>query len=294
MQIDLFTEAETTWSSPDSIKPVLPAGMGSLRVLFAGEESQECTKAFRLLGHEAFSCDFKDCSGGKPEWHIKGNMKFAIAEHDWDMVFFFTDCTFITCSAEWAYKGPPYHQKVKPGTLVGKERIKARNNALQFICDILNLCERKGIKKYGFENPVGVIPKRIFRYYDEMTKQRSWRVFPSSLKTGMLEASQYIQPYEFGDDASKKTGLWLFGLPLLQPTGYADFKRYKCKCGNVFGAEYGKYGCCETAAKPLWGNQTDSGQNNISPCKNRAELRSKTYPGIASAMAMQWGGNACR
>lgn len=274
---------------------LLPAGMGSLRVLFAGEESQECTKAFRLLGHEAFSCDLKDCSGGKPEWHIKGCMKQAIRNNDWDMVFFFPDCTFITCSAEWAYKEPPYHQKVKPGTLVGKERIKARNDALQFICDILNLCEQKGIKMYGFENPVGVIPKRIFRYYNETTKQRIWKVFPSSLNAGGLEASQYIQPYEFGDDASKKTGLWLFGLPLLQSTGYVDFKRYKCKCGNVFSSEYGKYGCCpEYAAKPLFGNQTDSGQNNISPCENRAELRSKTYPGIAAAMAMQWGGNARR
>lgn len=251
--------------------PILPAGMASLRVLFAGEESQECTNAFRLLGHEAFSCDFKDCSGGHPEWHIKGDMKFAIANQNWDMVFFFPDCTFITCSAECSYKEPPYHQKVKPGTLVGKERIKARNNALQFICDILNLCEKKGIKMYGFENPVGVIPKRIFKHYDEMTKQESWRVSPTTLNFGGLEASQYIQPYQFGDDASKKTGLWLFGLPLLKGTKFIEPRIVE--------------------GKKRWGNQTDSGQNNISPCENRAELRSKTYPGIASALAMQWGGN---
>lgn len=253
---------------------LLPAGMGSLNVLFAGEESQACTKAFRQLGHNAFSCDLKDCSGGNPEWHIKGNMKFAIAENNWDMVFFFPDCTYITCSAEWAYKEPPYHQKVKPGTLVSKARVEARENALQFICDILNLCERKGVKRYGFENPVGVIPKRIFRYYDELTGKISWRVFPSNLNFGGLEATQYIQPYQFGDDASKKTGLWLFGLEPLKETSFIQPRIVN--------------------GKKRWGNQTDSGQNNISPCENRAELRSKTYPGIATAMAMQWGGNACR
>ena len=232
-----------------------------MKILFAGEESQACTKEFRNKGHEAFSCDLKDCSGGKPEWHIKGCMKIAIANNEWDAVFFFPDCTYITCSAEWAYKEPPYHQEVKPGTLVGEARIKAREEALQFVCDILNLCEKKGIQKYGFENPVGVIPKRISRH-----NQGRWQVSPS---INGLKASQYIQPYQFGDDASKKTGLWLFGLHPLKPTKFIAPRIID--------------------GKNRWGNQTDSGQNNISPCENRAELRSKTYPGIAAAMAAQWG-----
>jgi len=240
-----------------------------MRVLFAGEESQTCTIAFREKGHEAFSCNLKDCSGGHPEWHIKGCMKDAIKNDYWDMVFFFPDCTFITCSAEWAYKEPPYHQKVKPGTLVGKEQISARNDALQFICDILNLCERMQIKMYGFENPVGVIPKRIFRYYGEWNGRESWKVSPYPLRNGGLEASQYIQPYQFGDDASKKTGLWLFNLPKLKPTTFIQPK--------IIGG------------KRRWANQTDSGQNKLSPSDSRAELRSKTYPGIAAAMASQWG-----
>ena len=239
------------------------------RILLAGEESQAICKEFREYGFQAFSCDFKDCSGGNPEWHIKGDMRFIISDNIWDMVIFFPDCTYITCSAEWAYKNPPYHQKVKPETLVGIYRIEAREKALQFICDILNLCERKDIKHYGFENPVGVIQKRIFKYYDEQTKQTSWRVFPRELNAGGLEASQYIQPYQFGEDASKKTGLWLFGLPKLTPTRYIE-PRY-------------------VDGKPRWGNQTDSGQNKLSPGSNRAELRSKTYPGIAQAIAAQWG-----
>ena len=93
----------------------------------------------------------------------------------------------------------------------------------------------------------------------------------------------------------KKTCLWLKGLPKLEPTKIADFKKYRCKCGNIFDVDAGKYGCCpDYAAKPLWDNQTKSGQNKLPPSKDRAKLRSKTYPGIAAAMAMQWGGNACR
>lgn len=232
-----------------------------MKILFAGEESQECTRAFRGLGHAAFSCDLKDCSGGHPEWHIKGDMRDEISGYPWDIVFFFPDCTYITCSAEWAYKPPPYHQKIREGTLVGGERIRARNEALQFICDILNQCESSGVRKYGFENPVGVIPKRIFR------DQGKWCVSSTPILEG-LEATQYIQPYQFGDDASKKTGLWLFGLPPLKPSAFIEPRVVN--------------------GKMRWANQTDMGQNKLSPSKERAMLRSKTYPGIAKAMAYQW------
>jgi hypothetical protein len=71
-----------------------------MKILLGCEEWQAVTIELRKLGHEAYSCDFKDCSGGKPEWHIKGDVKIAISSNDWDMVFFFPDCTFITCSAE--------------------------------------------------------------------------------------------------------------------------------------------------------------------------------------------------
>lgn len=126
------------------------------------------------------------------------------------------------------------------------------------------------IAKIAIENPIGILSKAI------------------------RKPEQIIQPWQFGHAESKATCLWLKGLPILQPTKYAEWSRYRCRCGNVFEAELGKYGCCDTPAKPLWGNQTKSGQNNLPPSKDRWKIRSATYPGIAAAMAMQWGGNACR
>lgn len=224
-----------------------------MKIIVGCEESQAVTIELRKLGHEAYSCDLKTCSGGFPEWHIQadifevlGAIKFYTSDNkphlisEWDMGIFFPDCTYLTCSAEWAYKEPPYHQKLKEGTLFGKKRIEARKEAIQFVKDLYNC----GIKKVAIENPVGVLSS-LFR-----------------------KPNQVIQPFMFGDDASKKTCLWLKGLPELKQTGYV-----KPRMANN---------------KPRWGNQTDSGQNKLPPSKNRAELRSKTFPGIAKAMAEQW------
>jgi hypothetical protein len=101
---------------------------------------------------------------------------------------------------------------------------------------------------------------------------------------------QIIQPYEFGEDASKATCLWLKGLPLLRPTKFIE-PRMVC-CGMVLPSEVGKYGCpnCfgDNTAKPRWENQTDSGQNKLTPSENRWKERARTYPGIADAIARQW------
>ena len=86
------------------------------------------------------------------------------------------------------------------------------------------------------------------------------------------KSDQIVQPYEYGDDASKQTCLWLNRLPLLQPTRYVAPRWVD--------------------GKPRWSNQTDSGQNKLPPSDDRAKLRSKTYPGIADAMATQWGHGA--
>lgn len=102
------------------------------------------------------------------------------------------------------------------------------------------------VDKICIENPVSIISSRI------------------------RKPDQIIQPYQFGHDASKKTCLWLKGLPLLQHTEF------------VPGRDVG--------GKTRWGNQTDSGQNKLPPSKDRWKLRSKTYTGIAKAMADQWGG----
>ena len=105
---------------------------------------------------------------------------------------------------------------------------------------------------------------------------------------------QIVQPYRFGEDASKATCLWLKGLPPLTPTKFIE-PHYACRCGSTYRFEYalGKYGCpnCggEYTARAVWGNQTKSGQNRIPPSKARKTDRARTYQGVADAMANQWG-----
>lgn len=229
-------------------------------ILVGCEESQAVTIQLRKLGYNAFSCDLKPCSGGHPEWHLQmdvfkaikgkhrnpgwvGNLVTQSGEGvfiaEWDAAIFFPDCTYLTCSAEWAYKEGPYHQKVKPGTLVGKERVQARADAFEFFMALWNC----GIPKVIMENPVGVM-SRYFRKPDHI-----------------------IHPWMFGDDASKATCIWKRGLPNLI---IDESKFYPPRIVNGL---------------KRWSNQTDSGQNKLSPSDKRAELRSKTYPGIARALA---------
>lgn len=211
-----------------------------MNILVGCEESQEVCKAFRAKGHNAFSCDLKPCSGGHTSWHLQCDVFDAIKVLNWDIGIFFPDCTYLTCSAEWAYKEPPYHQKIKAGTLVGKERKQARADAFEFFMALYNC----GIPKIAIENPVGI------------------------MSTYFRKPDQVIQPYQFGDDASKATCLWLKNLPMLQHTQYIEPRIVN--------------------GKQRWSNQTDTGQNRLTPSANRAELRSKTYSGIARAMADQW------
>ena len=145
-------------------------------------------------------------------------------------------------------------------------RQEKTEEALKFVELLLNA----PIKHIALENPIGAISSQI------------------------RKPEQIIQPYEYGHPESKSTCLWLKNLPVLKPTKFADWKYYRCKCGNVFEAELGKYGCCDGPAKIMWDNQTKSGQNKLPPSKDRWKIRSKTYQGIADAMAMQWGFYACR
>ena len=108
--------------------------------------------------------------------------------------------------------------------------------------------------------------------------------------TAIRKADQTIQPYEFGDNASKRTGLWLKNLPLLKPTGFVEPRLVCQDCKSVFA--YGHHKCLKCGSHrylPRWDNQTDSGQNKLGPSDDRAMLRAKTYQGWADAMADQWG-----
>lgn len=121
------------------------------------------------------------------------------------------------------------------------ERVLKTEEAVEFVIRLMTA----DVGKIAVENPVGCLSTRI------------------------RKPDQYIQPYEFGHDASKKTGLWLQNLPKLNPTSYVEPRH--------------------VGGKPRWSNQTDSGQNKLGPSEDRWKLRSVTYQGIADAMADQWG-----
>lgn len=270
-----------------------------MRIIVGFEESQEVTIAFRNAGHEAFSCDIEPCSGGHPEWHIQDDI-FNHLNDGWDLGIFHPVCTYLTISAEWAYSDVPMiNGKVKtilPGTLIGKERIAAREKALEDVKRLMAVPY-----PYAIENPVGVISTRIRKY------------------------DQKIQPWMFGHNASKGTCLWLKGLPPLEhmeiipPAGYqlvkyaADMPLCPCCEEEAYCTEHEcHFGDCDCIGPtqddatyktiegylfatldnppkhPVWGNQTPGGQNKLGPSKDRAKLRSKTYTGIANAMAIQW------
>ena len=210
-----------------------------LRVLIACEYSGIVRDSFLARGHDAMSCDLLPTE--KPGPHYQGDVR-DILDQNWDLLIAHPDCTYITSSAEWAYGDGPYHQKVKPETLVGAARRAAREDALDFV----RLLLAAPIRMKCIENPArGAINTRIRR------------------------PDQIIQPWQFGHDASKATGLWLEGLPFLVPT------------------------CCipprMVNGLPRWANQTDSGQNKLTPGKDRWKERARTYQGWADAMADQWG-----
>jgi hypothetical protein len=146
-------------------------------------------------------------------------------------------------------------------------RAQKTEDALQFVARQWNLAKAAGIKKIGFENPVGCIPTRI-------VKDTNGHLIVCSDRVAGFKPTQIIQPWHYGDDASKKTCLWLDGLPSLTRDSE---KAVKPRLVEVGSKVYYR-----------WGNQTDSGQNKLGPSDDRAEQRSKTYPGIAEAMAEQW------
>lgn len=219
-----------------------------MKVLIACEESQEVCKAFRALGHESYSADIQEPSGGHPEWHILGDVLSIIngrcafrtmdgREHTieglWDLLIAHPPCTYLTLAGNKWFK-PEYKDRFP-------ERQKQREDAVQFFMKFANAdCERIAI-----ENPVCIMSSR-------------WR-----------RPNQYIEPYYFGDPEKKKTGLWLKGLPHLAPTSVVDPVIIQCKSG---------------AKEPRWHVETMK-----LPPKERSKARSKTFPGIARAMAEQWG-----
>ncbi len=228
-----------------------------MKVLIACEYSGIVRDAFAKKGHDAISCDLLPTD--KPGKHYQGDV-FDIIDDGFDLMIAHPPCTFLTCSAEWAYKDVQ-KKNIKTGTLIGAERKQAREEAIEFFMKLANA----DIEKIAIENPVGVMSSR-------------WR-----------KPDQFIQPYEYGHDASKKTGLWLKDLSLLEPTKFIE-PRLVC-CGKVMqdNDKYECHDCCgDKTPLPRWNNQTDSGQNREPPSKDRWKIRSTTWQGWADAMANQW------
>lgn len=226
-----------------------------MKILVGCEESQVITKAFRAKGHKAFSCDLKPCSGGKPKWHIQDDLLLYIDSGEWDMMIAHPPCTFLTVSNTYISRGCTLYTP--------EQAAKKQRKAVLFFMKIAEA----PIPRIVIENPIGIM-STVYRKPD-----------------------QIIQPWQFGEPESKATCLWLKNMPRLKTNNFATIEFYRCSCGNKFPAEYGKYGCsCGTLrpAKPLWNNQTVSGQNKLVPSDNRSEERSKTYKGIADMMACQW------
>lgn len=219
-----------------------------MKVLVACEESQRVCIAFRERGHEAYSCDIADCSGGHPEWHIKGDALIAIrggqvvtmdgAPHNvgcWDLIIAHPPCTYLTVTGNRWFDVDRYGEKAI-------QRAIDREKAVEFFMAFVNAhCDRICI-----ENPVGVISTK-------------WR-----------KPDQIIQPWMFGDAAEKKTCLWLKGLqPLTCTDVVSPPERKRFNSGKTMPAWYADAFCL--------------------PKDERTKLRSKTFPGIAKAMAEQWG-----
>ena len=221
-----------------------------MKVLVACEESQAVTIELRRLGHEAFSCDIIECSGGHPEWHIMqdvlplldGECAFTTQNGDerlfpckWDMIIAHPPCTYMS-NAGACRMFPKKGQ-------IDEERYAKAMEAKEFFMAFYNAdCERIAI-----ENPV-----------------------PLSV-VGLPKKTQVIQPYEYGHPYTKKTYLWLKGLPNLVPTNVVE--------------PLGPYVCGNSE---IWKKQAAKGI--VYGKEKSAKHRSKTFPGWAKAMAEQWAG----
>lgn len=203
-----------------------------MKILVACEESQAVTIELRRLGHQAYSCDILECSGGHPEWHIKDDvLKYIngdqaifwtmdnvghITPAKWDMIIAFPPCTDLAVS------GARYFAQ--------KRADGRQQRSIEFFMAFANAnCDRIAI-----ENPIGIMSSQ-------------WR-----------KPDQIIQPWQFGHGETKATCLWLKNLPKLEPTEIVEGREQR-----------------------VW---------KMPPSADRAKLRSKTYSGVARAMADQWAG----
>ena len=231
-----------------------------MNILIACEESQTVCKAFRDLGYNAFSCDILPCSGDHPEWHFMTDVfkviknKGGILQNGrtynikgvWDLMIAHPPCTYLSVSgARWYYHPEDGHLPIESRRAHPNfpNRVKDKAEAVKFFTKLAKV----DIKRIAIENPIGIMSKL-------------WR-----------KPDQIIQPYMFGDEATKTTCLWLKNLPQLIPTKMVGKgERVVLSSGRSL---------------PKW--YSDSFHTSIST-EQRRTLRSKTFQGFADAMATQW------
>ena len=228
-----------------------------MNVLIACEESQRVCIAFRERGHNAFSCDIIECSGGHPEWHIMEDVLGILNPKDhgnntlpaiwfstasgnfyevekWDLIIAHPPCTYLTVTGNKWFNIDRYGEKAE-------KRIEDRKEAIKFFMEMVNAnCD-----KIAIENPIGI------------------------MSTMYRKPNQIIHPYMFGDPERKATCLWLKNLPPLKPTNIVE--------PNIIRYKNGK------GTDNPWHMETMK-----LPKEERSRMRSKTFPGIARAMAEQW------
>ena len=205
-----------------------------MKILVACEESQAVTIELRTLGHEAYSCDILECSGGYPEWHIQQDV-FDVIGKGWDMMIAFPPCTDLAVS------GARHFER--------KRADGSQQRSIKFFMDLATA----DIPKIVIENPVGIM-------------STEWR-----------KPDQIIQPWQFGDKAQKTTCLWMKGVNNLEHTSIVEkgeFFEFVSKKGVKKRMPMWYYRALHDAKTPA----------------QRRTLRSKTFPGIAKAMAEQWAG----
>lgn len=223
-----------------------------MKVLAACEFSGRVREAFRRQGHDAWSCDLLPAADGSP-YHIQGDV-LEVLEDGWDMLIAFPPCTYLCSSGlHWNSRVP------------GREQLT--HEAMLFVFNLMGEGSiAHNIPKVALENPIGRI------------------------STAYRKPDQIIQPWMFGEDASKQTCLWLKELPKLEPTLIIP-SHYGCPaCRTRQYADGICANCGQSKLRRIWANQTPSGQNKLGPSPTRAMDRAITYQGIASAMAEQWGG----
>jgi hypothetical protein len=202
-----------------------------VNVLVACEFSGVVRDAFARRGHNAWSCDFLPTE--IPGFHFQG-----------DVFEFLRECEAQDFYWDLMIAHPPCTYLSGSG-LHWNGRIEGRTERTEDAILFVQRLFDAPIRRIALENPIGILSTRI------------------------RKPNQIIQPYDFGENASKRTCLWLKNLPLLQPTNYIEPRL--------------------VGTRKRWGNQTDSGQNRLGPSEDRWKLRSITYQGIADAMADQWG-----